>query len=341
MAKTTNDSFFVKDDDETEITTEDNINILSAKCRWEGDTDEREWEEEEYSRTTNKVTGVDRDDSGTLDLDNDPPGSEWYPEGYIMLFNHFTVPEYPPNDQDPVLGFSWSAYDPNGSLFDSGSTDDDKFNRDDPYAETYWGTTLPPDDSRHYSAAWSRDIDRGDDMMDVEGTGHVDWTLGWTNYPDEPVEVWMRTTFERVKTHTEKIKTKNPSVSGDVSASYDQKLDDNEWSPWVTLNGLSEGTNKFKHHISGSGEAYFEYTYDWEFADPTPIYFKRVHVNGNTYDLPLVDPNDNALEHSSLRYYVNEEVVAADLVDPSDPNASPFRVYTPQHGILAWHEKYS
>jgi len=142
-----------------------------------------------------------------------------------------------------------------------------------------------------------------------------------------------------VSAETRYVKTtKNPSVSGDVSGSYNGILKDGDWSPWQTLSGLTEGTNDFNHSIGQSREANFEFEYTYEFVGPDAIAVVRVQHDGDFYELPLADPSDSALENNNLRVNVNNETLVADLVDPSDQNATPVRVKVPNHGTLAWRK---
>lgn len=52
---------------------------------------------------------------------------------------------------------------------------------------------------------------------------------------------------------------------------------------------------------------------------------------------PLVNPGDAAVEYDDVRVYhhTDGEVYALDLVDPSDPDATDFRIAHPTHGKLA------
>ena len=132
--------------------------------------------------------------------------------------------------------------------------------------------------------------------------------------------------------------TKNPSVSGDVSGSYNGLLDHGEWTPWQPLSGVTEGTNDFTHNIEQAGEANTEFKYTYEFVGPDAVAVVRVQHDGTVYDLPLADPSDSALENTNLRVNVNNDTLAADLVDPSDPNTTPVRITVPNHGTLAWRK---
>lgn len=176
------------------------------------------------------------------------------------------------------------------------------------------------------------DVDNGYDHTYTVPEDHVNLTNARGR--------WKGQSVNDVKTEDFEVTVNNEHTSGSEFT-----LDDGEWSNWFSLEtdglGFDTGENIFEHSIGGSGEAVFEFEYEWGYESPNPITFQRVHVNTVTYDLPLVDKNDDALEYSNLRYSVNNEVLAADLVDPSDDDASPYRVYIPNHGILAWREDIS
>lgn len=74
-----------------------------------------------------------------------------------------------------------------------------------------------------------------------------------------------------------------------------------------------------------------------ELAQPDPVEFMNIRSSGSVLELPLVDPNDDALEYDHLRVRVNGEVLAADLVDTAEEDASNLRVRT-SSGVLAWRE---
>lgn len=165
---------------------------------------------------------------------------------------------------------------------------------------------------------------------DVEATLDID-----TRYDtDGSVTVSAETRYVKV--------TKRPSVSGDVSATYrgafNSRLDDGEWSNWRSMDAFSEGTNEFIHSIKQSGEANFQFEYTYEYLGPDAVAVVRVQHDDGVYDLTLADPSDSQLEHNNLRVNVNNETLAADLVDPSDQNATPVHVHVPNYGTLAWRK---
>lgn len=165
---------------------------------------------------------------------------------------------------------------------------------------------------------------------------------------DAPVDFFIEPSYDSngsitVSAETRYVEvTKEPSVSGDVSATYsgasNLRLADGEWSDWQSLDGFSEGTNEFIHSIEQSGEANFEFKYTYEYLGPDAVAIVRVQHDDGVYDLTLADPSDTQLENNSLRVNVNNETLAADLVEPSDPNATPVRVHVPNYGTLAWRK---
>jgi hypothetical protein len=60
--------------------------------------------------------------------------------------------------------------------------------------------------------------------------------------------------------------------------------------------------------------------------------------DGGGTELPLVDPDDPNLEDDSVRMQYDSQTLAADLVDPTDDEASQVRVQTTS-GTKAWREK--
>jgi len=132
--------------------------------------------------------------------------------------------------------------------------------------------------------------------------------------------------------------TKNPSVTGDVSGSYNGIIKDGVLTPWQPLSGLTEGTNKFAHDINEAKKGNVEFEYTYEFVGPDDVAVLRVQHDGDVYELPLADPTDSALENKNLRVNVNNQVLVADLVDTSDKNATPVRAEVPNHGTLAWRK---
>jgi len=150
----------------------------------------------------------------------------------------------------------------------------------------------------------------------------------------------MRTRGEDTNCSTTYYDTEDPSVSGDVSASYNGTLNNGETSSWQTLSGLTTGDNTFDHSISQSNEARFRFEFDWQYDIPTALAVYRVAIGGTTYDVALADPNDSSLEYNFYRVQVDGEgVLALDVVSPSDSNALPVFVYHPTHGKLALREK--
>lgn len=313
MVNTTTLSRVMVSDGETrsfDLTQDDAINVLGGRCRWIGN---------EYQATYNNYNGVNKEI-----VDGD------------MLFEPFRVqaPDISDSSADPwrerfAIGYQasytrytgkaevyWKIVDHNGDTLDDGILWIDEEFWENPYLEHVY-----------YVTSWSPNFDFNEaayaemQYLDHEPSDQSD--------ADQHFFRWNKKT--RVETPT-----KNPTVDGDGFATYSGNLYDNDATAWFSLSTLSEGTNTFNFSIGGSNSAWFELQYDWEYAAPDPLYTMRVQLGGTTYDLPLVDPNDAQLDYSNLRTQVNGEVVAADLVNPNNKDASPFRVNVPGKGIKAW-----
>lgn len=162
-----------------------------------------------------------------------------------------------------------------------------------------------------------------------------------TSYdPDNTWDLKMQTQGEDTNCNTAYYDTQDPSVSGDVSGSYNGTLNNGETSSWQTLSGLTAGDNTFDHSISQSNEAQFRFEFDWQYEVPTALAVYRVVINGTTYDVAMADPSDSSLEYDCYRAQVDGEgILALDVVSPSDANAIPAYVYHPTYGKLALREK--
>jgi hypothetical protein len=141
--------------------------------------------------------------------------------------------------------------------------------------------------------------------------------------------------------------TEDPQISDSgtgASAGVTGTLEGGETSTWQSYpyyaNGGS-GDIPFDVSVSGLGTVDVKFRYDYDEPAPTPVDITKAHVNSTTYSLPLADPADSSLEYGSLRVYVNNQVLAADLVNTSDPDASPVRIYTPVNGTLSWRKDIS
>lgn len=150
------------------------------------------------------------------------------------------------------------------------------------------------------------------------------------------VDLYINSTSSQYNTRTITEKTKNPSVSGDVSGSYSGTLNGGEWSSWQNLSGFSVGNNQFNHSIGGSNEANFQFRYYWEYNTPEPLSEQKININGTNYEVALADPNDPALDYTFYRIYdPTHGTLCYDVVEASDTDAIPYYIYHPIHGKLA------
>lgn len=337
MAQTYNSGFqFVQDGDTTVHSTtnvEENINILSAQIQWRGNdrTETTTSSETEWTINSTDFSQIDQEETVSIPL-TEPSGSGWnHKESEIR----WTLPESDENSSvtpDPAIDVQYyEVYDDDGTLveqftYDPGEKNMNLISDTGITFENIW--IFRPDNNEDGWSSTTRLNQGAYALSNVAAANH-----GISRYNFEAVTRWQRSTSS-----TTTYQTQDPSVGGDVSASYSGTLNDGVDSPWITLNGLSEGSNTFNHSIGGSNEAFFQFEYTYEKAVPTPVYTVRVHVGGTTYDLPLVDPSDSALQYGSLKAEVENQILAADLVDTSNADASPLRVHTPQHGTLAWRK---
>lgn len=141
---------------------------------------------------------------------------------------------------------------------------------------------------------------------------------------DAPLEVTIRARTVYDKQVETTYQTEDPFVTRDVDGSYSGTVQDGNWSSWVTLNGVSPGINEFYHNISGSGEAEFEFRYDYESVYPTAVDYVRVgDNNGTKHRVILADPSDSKLDYNQVRCSSdgNGNPLCMDVVDPSNTYA--------------------
>lgn len=155
------------------------------------------------------------------------------------------------------------------------------------------------------------------------------------------LELEARVETTGVRTITNTKKTKNPRVTRDVSADTGSlTLNDGELSSYIPLSGLDPNTEEFFHDIDGSGEAKFQFRFDFERAFPDAVKELRIFDAdaGEIRRVALADPSDPQLVHNSVRVYsaTANQILSIDVVDPSDPDAvSSHRIYHPVDGILS------
>ena len=141
------------------------------------------------------------------------------------------------------------------------------------------------------------------------------------------IKAWCNYTYQQQVTTT--LKTDSPSVTiNGYTASHSGPINNGEATAWYPLdvNALPEGVSKTASHtIGGSGKAYWEigYYYDWAF--PECLHEMHVLDGSTTVALPLVATNDPALEYNFLRCQLGSTVYCVDVVSTSDATKSAVR----------------
>lgn len=133
------------------------------------------------------------------------------------------------------------------------------------------------------------------------------------------------------------------NAEDDFSSPSPDVLENDEYSSWEKLSTsdgsipLEEGENDLVVDVDGSEEVYLEIRYSVQ-ENPSVVEVMRISLGGGKYELPLVDPNDDQLEHDNYRFHIDEQKLCADLIDPTDEDASPYQIEIPGKGTLAWRE---
>lgn len=157
-----------------------------------------------------------------------------------------------------------------------------------------------------------------------------------SNSPNDTVWVRLKTRGRKTTSSTSYYDTRDPSVSGNASASYNGTISDGNWSSWTSVSGFSPGSNTLNHSISESNKADFQIRYEWEYGYPTAIETKQIKINNTIYNVVLADPSDPALTQNFFQTGSSSgDILSFDIVDPSDPNAIPYYVYHPTLGEFA------
>jgi hypothetical protein len=292
-------------EDPSNMVGKENINVLSSQIRWRGVTTS--------STETNTVT----EENYNGDFYTSPPlsnGIPSVPDGTSFATHNATLTikaiDNGDGQQTEVEStFSW----PNGE----GKTVTTTLTEDFPGSEA-------------------------DIIYDNHAGESVSASITVIGGNDSAIEAKLavETSGNTTETTTTYYDTQDPSVSNDVSASYNGTLSDGSTTSWINLSGLDPSNEHFSHSISGSNKVEFQFEFDWEISLPTTVAKYRVPINGTTKDVILADPTDNALDYNFYRTQVDGDgVLAYDVVDPSDPDALPYYIYHPTHGKLALREK--
>jgi len=161
-----------------------------------------------------------------------------------------------------------------------------------------------------------------------------------SNDPNDTVKVKIKTVGEG--TTTTLTDTRNPSVSGDVSASYTSgDITDGVTTNFISLSGLTADPETFEHTIGGSGEARFRFRFSFEKILPDPTNGTVAFADtskGVFHEVAVADPTDSALDYNHVQIY-NESTGnwgALDVVNVTDADAlEQFAFYDSDAGWLA------
>lgn len=325
-------SDYINDGDSISHTTESGIDITSAQVRWKGDSDTSSTTEDTYSYKNYYGPGSYLYSTGSDSESGTIPYPDKGTTQYTRAYNGQNRDDGGYGGQD--WGSITSTFTLSGGISGSNTKTWDSGSSSGGLIET------GPSSATGDSVTFGYSIDSYD--VDSDKSGEIGARIadgklsGDTSYP-----IFTQTVSET--TNTTETKTQDPSVNisetGD-SVNGPSSVDDGSFTSWYSIS-MQSGKNTFNHSINGSNNAYFEFEYDYQFSTPTVVKRKRITHGGQNHDLPLVDPNDNALEYDNLLYYVDGQVLAADLVQPDDPDASNLRVKIPSYGILAWRQDLS
>lgn len=177
-------------------------------------------------------------------------------------------------------------------------------------------------------------------VTETSNTNYAGDTVSADGEIGEGIKITVTAQTDATKDTTTTEQTENPSVGGDVSASYSGTLSDGEWSPWQSLSGLTANqSNTFSHSISGSGSAEFRFRYTWEYIVADAVYPIEYHVNGTTYESAVIDPTADNADITTIRVVVNGVEYALDGVAPTASDALPIIFQTPLDGEVALRDR--
>jgi len=312
MAQTyTSTTYTVDDGDTVTHTTSEDIAIQSAQCRWKGESDFRTTKTVVSSLDSTQQGGpVQAGDSAAVSMPSEPNTSdEFYQHEYGASLNTNS------NSDSGSVTFNWEYRESSGGAVLSSGTDSITIGTSTTFERSYFGST---------------ETQNQDGEMSVE----VDSASGDTSNMSIRAEA-KTDGYDNDTTETE---TEDPSVSvnnGAGSASVSGTLNDGSWSNWVTMTGMSEGTNTFDQSINGSGEAKWEFEYTYEITLPEAKSYKKVQGPNGEIDIILAPPSDGDLKWNGRRIAVDHdqdgtvEILALDVVDPSHQDASELRFEGP------------
>lgn len=316
-------TYDISDGDSTTYdTTETNIRIDSAECRWRG--------ESTSSTTTTSVentntSGDKAAGDNVYELEIPDISPDTFEEHEFLLRTDGFGGE-PENDSGLSVDVEIYSSEGTGSALQYESRDNTTF------TQTFRLTDVT-------DTQWRFDTTT-QDFTGASSVSSTYWVYIFTynagnTYAAEVVSEGRNST-------TTTTDTQDPSVnvnSGSGSASYSGTIGDGNWTSYQNMTGMKEGTNTFDHSISGSNEADWEFNYTYSFTYPTRQGEMRVYVNatGSEIRIPLVDPNDAELDYSVMMVYhdTDGKIYAVDAVDESNSDATGFKFYHPTHGTLA------
>lgn len=158
-----------------------------------------------------------------------------------------------------------------------------------------------------------------------------------SNNPSNTWELTMQTRGEQTITTT--TETQDPSVSGDVSASYNGTLGSQEYSSWQPLSGFELGDNTVTHDIGGTNEAFYRIRFDYELSFPTVVDEAKITVGNTTYNVILADPTDENVVYDFLRVnHPTHGVLAFDVVNKDNADAFGYYVSDSNGNVRALRE---
>lgn len=306
MPTYTSDTLRVSDGEITShdtTTVGESINILSAECRWQGvnssNTQTEIYSNNKYPTITDEAQYID------INFPNYNTGENFSRhEGVIYLnedtnitFDHRYL-IHNTNTGNIVEGSSFTEVSLSGTLDSC------------PLFPTKADNNLNTDytENKYYLEV----------IIQPHGSPSADLTIE----------------LDTVTTKTVTNNTTDPFVTRDVDGSYSGTIGDGNWTAWQSLSGVAEGVNEFYHNISGSGEAYFEFRYDWEYQYPTAQKQLRISdINNNViHNVALADPSSANLDYNHVKTSVGGTTYAIDVVAPSDPDAIGWLRMQTQYG---------
>lgn len=319
MTKTFSQTKFISSDSNQEITNmghtpkEEVTEIQSARMRWVGDTNKIHKD----FPVTNTADYEWDSNSSTIQSFLTIPSTDSFYNQFQNHGVHFSAGGLDGSKNDVVVDYEWEIQDSNGNVLESG-VEQDTFN------------ILTVDDSSTSGHTHLTNTNYvGEEMrIDITNIEYGDGTSDIFSFSIGPYTDCYR---------LENTKSGEFVVNGTQIATLSNGLSKNETSDWHTIDptliNLDE-ENTIGLNAYNLGNIEWEYTYT---TRPAVQGIVKIDTNSGVVELPLVDPNDSALENDLVRVAKDGAVYAADLVNISDSEASAVRIET-QNGTLSWRE---